>query len=132
MLKNAVGVKGVIITEDQFLVLVKPNGRLDLAGGRVDSNESPEEALFREIFEETGLWQIKNMKHLAHWSFVKNSELHVRGITYLCNYLGGTVKLSREHKEYFWARVEDIHKLIFVPSYGINMIDLKSISGMLK
>ena len=88
--------------------------------------------LFREIFEETGLWQIKNMKHLAHWSFVKNSELHVRGITYLCNYLGGTVKLSREHKEYFWARVEDIHKLIFVPSYGINMIDLKSISGMLK
>ena len=131
MQETARGVKGIIIIDDSFLVLEKPTGDPDLPGGRKEGNETLIDCLNREIIEEVGI-EVNILHPVAYWSFFKKPNLRVNGITYLCNYLGGTVKLSREHKEYFWARVEDIHKLIFVPSYGINMIDLKSISGMLK
>ena len=133
MQNTAFGSKGLIINGDRVLVLVKHNGKNDFPGGRLEYGESFEDSLVREIYEETGLWQVKkNMKPLVNWFFIKNSEFTIEGRTYLCNYLGGTVVLSKEHKNYFWVRIEDIQKLNFVPSYGINMIDLKSISGMLK
>ena len=49
------GVKGLIVRDETFLVLVKPGGRLDIPGGRVKPNEWPFYTFYREIAEETGL-----------------------------------------------------------------------------
>ena len=117
MQDTAFGVKGVIIKEDKCLILVKPNGRIDLPGGRIDFNESPEEALLREIFEETGIADIKILNPVTHWSFIKNPKLKIHGITYICSYHGGDILLSKEHKDYIWQRVDAIHKLAFNPPY---------------
>ena len=48
------GVKGLIVRGGTFSVLVKPDGELDLPGGRVESDEPPTQALLPRNSEETG------------------------------------------------------------------------------
>ncbi|UCG12624.1 MAG: NUDIX hydrolase [Deltaproteobacteria bacterium] len=55
MQRPAVGVKVLILKDGKFLVLVKPNGGLDLPGGRVEGGEGLQDGLHREIREDTGL-----------------------------------------------------------------------------
>jgi len=62
------GVKGIIRKNGHILVLVKPNGTLDLPGGRVENGETVETALKREIAEETGL-KVEIHDPVEEWSF---------------------------------------------------------------
>lgn len=102
MQKVGWGVKGLIIDDNKSLVLIKPNGDSDLPGGRVEAGENLKDSLCREIYEETGL-EVKIIEPVARWSFKKNSKLFVMGVTYLCEYLSGQVKLSDEHMGYYWS-----------------------------
>ena len=101
MKKIGRGVKGIITKDDKFLVLTKPNGDLDLPGGRVEPGENLKDCLRREILEETGL-EVEIKEPFERWSFKKNPKLTVIGVTYLCEYLDGEVELSDEHLGYFW------------------------------
>ena len=47
MQESARGVKGIIVKDEKFLILVKHNGRLDLPGGRIERGESFEDSLVR-------------------------------------------------------------------------------------
>ena len=106
------GVKAVVRKDDRFLVLVKPDGTFDLPGGRVEVGETNECALYREINEETGL-KVKIRGPVGKWSFFKNSNLLIKGITFACTYLEGKVKLCAEHKHYFWICIDKINKFKF-------------------
>jgi 8-oxo-dGTP pyrophosphatase MutT (NUDIX family) len=106
------GVKGIVKKNDHILVLVKPNGTLDLPGGRVENGESIKSALQREINEETGL-KVKIHDPVEEWSFYKTPNQLIKGITLECDYLGGKVKLCSEHKSYFWSAIEGIKRLNF-------------------
>ena len=106
------GVKGIVRKNDRFLVLVKPNGKLDLPGGRVESGETVQSALHREINEETGL-KVEIHDPVEQWAFYKTPDQLIRGITLECDYLEGDVKLCGEHKRYFWAPVDSIKRLNF-------------------
>ena len=106
------GVKGIVRKNDQILVLVKPNGTLDLPGGRVEKGETIKSALRREIKEETGL-KVEIRDPVEEWSFYKTPKHLIKGITLECAYLEGKVQLCNEHKRYFWAAIDSIHRLIF-------------------
>ena len=106
------GVKGIVRKNGKALVLVKPNGTLDLPGGRVEIGETVESALQREINEETGL-KVEIHDPIEQWSFYKTPDQLIKGITYECAYLEGKVKLCQEHKNYFWAAVDHIKRLNF-------------------
>jgi 8-oxo-dGTP diphosphatase len=106
------GVKAVVKKDGRFLVLVKPDGSFDLPGGRVEVGETNESALHREIAEETGL-KVKIQDPMVEWSFLKQPDLLIKGITFACNYIEGKVKLCAEHKHYFWAGIDKIHQLKF-------------------
>jgi 8-oxo-dGTP diphosphatase len=114
------GVKGIVRKDDRILVLVKPNDTLDLPGGRVENGETIKSALRREINEETGL-KVKIQDPVEEWSFYKTPNHLIKGITLDCAYLEGKVKLSGEHKRYFWAAVDSINRLIFNRNFLRNL-----------
>ena len=105
-------VKSVVMRDGKVLVLTKPDGKPDLPGGRVEEGENFQEGLHREIQEETGI-TVRILRLISKWTYEKGPELTVAGITYLCQYLGGDVKLSSEHREYCWKTPIELEKLGF-------------------
>jgi 8-oxo-dGTP diphosphatase len=122
MIKTGLGVKGIITKEGKSLVLIKPNGEPDLPGGRVEDAEEYRRALHREIMEETGL-KVRILGTLVQWSFMKNPELLVTGVTYYCQYLSGKVRLSDEHSDYFWADFDKTGQFLPLKYFGQSGID---------
>jgi len=114
------GVKGIVRKNDRILVLVKPNGKLDLPGGRVENGETIQSALQREINEETGL-KVEIYDPVEEWSFYKTPDQLIRGITLECEYLEGRVELCGEHKCYFWAAIDRIKRLNFNRNFLGNL-----------
>ena len=114
------GVKGIVRKNDHILVLVKPNGTLDLPGGRVEKGETIKSALQREIDEETGL-KVEIHDPVEDWSFYKTPDQLIKGITLECGYLDGKVKLCGEHKSYFWAAIDSMNRLIFNHNFLRNL-----------
>jgi len=121
MQRIGTGVKSIIENQRKALVLVEPNGDLDLPGGRLEPGESSINCLIREIQEETGV-SVEVLKPIASWSFSKGAQLLITGKTFICKYLGGRIILSPEHAGYFWVKFEDVNKLNFKHSYGVNSI----------
>ena len=114
------GVKGIIRKNGHILVLVKPNGNLDLPGGRVENGETAQSALQREIKEETGL-KVEIHDPVEEWSFYKAPDRLIKGITFDCDYLEGSVKLCSEHRRYFWAAIDSIKRLNFNRNFLQNL-----------
>ena len=107
MIDTGLGIKALILNGHDILILVKPNGVSDLPGGKVEYGENQVEALNREIIEETGLI-VKIHDPIVHWSFTKSNSLQISGATHLCQYLGGRIRLSDEHSDYFWLPLKKI------------------------
>jgi 8-oxo-dGTP diphosphatase len=114
------GVKAIIKKNSRILVLVKPNGILDLPGGRVENGETLQLALQREIDEETGL-KVEIHDPVEKWSFYKTPDQLIKGVTFECAYLEGSVKLCSEHKRYFWAEMDSIKHLSFNRNFLRNL-----------
>lgn len=82
----------------------------DIPGGGIKFGEDPEESLKREIMEEAGI-EADVVRPLRIWTFFKNNkETQVVGITLLCKYKSGKVKLSKEHTDFKWIKPEEIEK----------------------
>lgn len=106
-----VTVKAVIVSSDRrVLVLKKTGGAHDLPGGKVDAGETIEEALCREVMEETGL-KLGPIEMVTSW--VKTH--HVNGnrlfIVFRSDFENKSAKakiqLSSEHE---WGGFVHIHE----------------------
>ena len=103
----AVAVKAIIYHQGKFLVVLKSNqedinpNTFDIPGGRIRFGEELEDALKREVIEESGL-EIKSLGIIDAWSFVKNGNFQLIGVTYACEALTSEVKLSSEHSSFEW------------------------------
>lgn len=111
-----VTVDGLIIKEGKIL-LVKRNhepyfGFWAIPGGYVEWEETCEEAVVREVKEETGLrTRIKRM--IGVYSGPSRSPSYTITVAYLMEILGGKVEKSYEATEIDWFSLNDLPTLAF-------------------
>jgi len=114
-------VKGIIERDGKILVLKRSAlddhlpGVWETPGGGVDQEERPQEALKREILEETGL-VVTIGRPFNVFTFRKDTGEFKVGITFICKYENGEVKLSEEHSEYRFIKPSEFAELPSIPS----------------
>ena len=109
-------VKGIVVLNNQMLLLkrVQPSsdglGYWELPGGGLEYGETPNQALVRELKEETGL-DIIILK--PAYTFTKiREDYQTVGIGYLCIPKNDHVHLSDEHTDYLFASIEEAKELL--------------------
>lgn len=108
-------VAGVIFSPDRSKVLLIKRRDISiwvLPGGGVDPGESPEEAIVREILEETGL-NAKIQRQIALYTPINLLSNH--SYLYECMKLSGELTLGKETKEIGFFAIENLpHPLFFL------------------
>jgi len=83
----------------------------DLPGGHIKVDEDPEDALHREVKEETGLDIVMSKKLMTRPLYVGDPVTEQREITFYWVSVIGEVTLSEEHDLYIWAPFDKIREL---------------------
>ena len=109
-------VKGIVVLDNKILLLkrVKPStdglGLWELPGGGLEYGETPNQALIRELKEETGL-DIVIIK--PAYTFTKiREDYQTVGIGFLCIPKNDHVRLSDEHTDYCFVTIEKAKELL--------------------
>lgn len=111
-LKQRIAMKAVIVKDGMVLIIREAatygegtqRGRYHMPGGRVEAGEHFEEALRREILEETGLEvEVKYPIYVGEWRpVIKGVQNQIVGVFILCNPRSENVVLSTEHDDFKW------------------------------
>lgn len=120
-----IGARAVLMKDGKVLILKRASGNIrsadkyDLPGGGVERGENMEDALSREIQEETGLKvEIGPLLSISDsekdYALEEENESNIKVfrklIIYLAFYKSGEVKLSDEHQSFEWLDIEDAIK----------------------
>ncbi|HTX86961.1 MAG TPA: NUDIX domain-containing protein [Candidatus Nanoarchaeia archaeon] len=110
-----VGTSAFIYKQNKVLVLKRSKsespfpGNWEIPGGGVKFGEDTEDALRREVKEETTL-KIKIIQPYTTFSYIWKG-VHRLDIQYLCRPLSNKITLSDEHDKYLWATKDQVKKL---------------------
>ena len=114
-------VVAAIIKKDNLYLVVKRNRdkymglKWEFPGGKVDSGETLQEALVREIYEELNI-DINIHEKLAEKRY-KDNEINIILHYFLCTIKNGVINLN-EHEAMEWADKENFNQYDFVKGDG--------------
>tara|TARA_B100001540_G_scaffold138170_1_gene122847 strand:+ start:30 stop:401 length:372 start_codon:yes stop_codon:yes gene_type:complete len=114
-------VVAAIIKKDNHFLIVKRNRKKHLGlkwefpGGKVQENETFEEALIREIKEELNI-KISLQDKLAEEKY-KDEKIDIVLHYFLCTQEDGTIELN-EHEDLAWVEKKDFDKYNFAEGDG--------------
>lgn len=108
-----IAMKAVIVNNDGKVLILREaatygegtqRGRYHMPGGRIEIGEPFEEALHREVMEETGLEvKIEYPIYVGEWRpVIKGVETQIIGMFLVCKPQSSNVVLSTEHDDYKW------------------------------
>ena len=93
--------------ERKFLLLHYTSGHWDFPKGNIETGETEEDAVIREIFEETGITDLKFVEGFIQpifYNYRRDGNLVQKKVSfYLAQTLTRNIKLSNEHQDFFWA-----------------------------
>ncbi|MBI4015154.1 MAG: NUDIX hydrolase [Candidatus Aenigmarchaeota archaeon] len=116
--RQRIMVTAVLKNGKKFLLLHRKKlgiqgGKWQLPEGGLHFAETPEQALIREMREETGL-SLREARllgvHTSTMSELGKPLYHVIRLFYSCK-AAGKIRLSRDHPEFIWVTREGIRKL---------------------
>jgi ADP-ribose pyrophosphatase YjhB (NUDIX family) len=111
-----VDVRGVVFRDDAILLVKeREDGGWTLPAGWADVNESPREAVDREVFEESG-YRVQATKLLALFDRAKHPHwppfpFHIYKVFILCDLMGGDPAASNETEAVGFFRESEIPEL---------------------
>lgn len=109
-----VAVGGFVTNNYNEVLLVKSPWRgWEFPGGMVEQGESLQEALVREIIEESGVRATIN----GIIGIYKNIENDIVNIDFRCTFESGELSTSEESVEVGWFSIDDAKKMITYPLY---------------
>jgi 8-oxo-dGTP diphosphatase len=108
-------VRALLADENNKILILKRStesktnpGKWELPGGKVDQGESFDQALIREVYEET---QLKiSLKHVVG---ISEQNLHlIRAVHIIMSgkIINGNLNLSKEHEGYAWVFFENLQE----------------------
>jgi len=80
----------------------------EFPGGKIELNESPEEALKREICEELDI-EIEITSHFITISH-EYPDFKIEMVCYLCEQISGKINLN-EHIDFLWLEIDELKDL---------------------
>ncbi len=113
-----VGIKAIIKRDDKVLIVHNTKDFWEVPGGRMDGDETIEQALKRELYEEIVNLQSFTIGELVyavrvHKDIKKNVSLVLIFYRVEADFTGDGPKLSPEHDEYRWATKEEALEIIY-------------------
>lgn len=104
-----VSVAGLVKNEQgQILMILSPDRGWEYPGGMVEQGETLQEALRREIWEETGV----TAEAVAFAGITKNMTRNIVNVDFICRYVSGEPKTSPESLEVRWVTPEEAVELV--------------------
>ena len=114
-------VGALIFNPEGKILLIKSHkwrGKYVIPGGHIELGEKMEEALKREIKEETGL-DIFDIKFICFQEFIFDNvfwkKKHFIFFDFACKTNSNEVKLNSEAEEFLWVNLEEALKLNLEP-----------------
>jgi len=108
---------GAIIKNDKILLIKRKNdpfkGKWALPGGFVEYGEKVEDAVLREIFEETSLKTSINKIFGVYSDPNRDPRGHTVSIVYLLDIIGGNLKGSDDASDAKFFKLEELPDLSF-------------------
>ena len=104
--QHSVSVAGAVVREDgRFLTIQRAdNGRWELPGGVLELDESPEDGVRREVFEETGIRvEVDQLTGLY-----KNMARGIVALVFRCKPSGGVERTSDESTAVAWLTPNEV------------------------
>ncbi len=118
----SVGVGGVVVADGRVLLVrrAKPPllGRWSIPGGTVELGETLEEALVREMAEETSL-EVEPVEVLTVFDRIQSEGgevvFHYVIVDYLCRHLSGVAHAGSDAAEVHWAGPDELERFDLTP-----------------
>ena len=114
---NITNVVAAVIKKENFYLIAQRNRNKHLGlqwefpGGKVENNESFQDALMREILEELNI-TIEVKKKIAK-KLYKDEKINISLHYYICHIQNGNIRLN-EHENSKWLTKENLNKYDFV------------------
>lgn len=112
MKTHLVSCAGLVTNDQGKILLVKsPLRGWEYPGGLIEPGETFQQALKREIREESGV----EVEITGFVGICKNVERDIVNIDFTCRYVSGNLTTSEESTEVIWATPEEAFSLITFP-----------------
>lgn len=103
--RHSVSVTGIVLRDDGRILAIKraDDGRWVPPGGVLELDETPQDGVAREVYEETGL----KVQPVRLSGVYKNMRLGVVTLAFVCEVTGGEEQTSTEADRVVWLSCEE-------------------------